>query len=159
MISFYFCELESANHTTSVVNSFVDETALHVTDNSSSTTTSSTTTTILNKTTNLTGNGLTDEGLTHLSEIIATFTTVYIVIIGFYFGSRVYEKIKETKDAEETLKIRYVLDEIDETDFNTKMGVLKGIPPNSQPEQTSDEKKITVEHKGSIDIIPKDDKE
>jgi len=156
MISFYFREVESATHVTSAVNSFVNETVLNVTANSSFTTT-----TILNKTTNLTGNGLTGEGLTltHLSRVIAAFTAVYLVIIGFYFGSRLYEKIKEIKDAEEALKIQYIIDEIGEEEFNKKMGVLKGTSPNSQLEQESDEKKITIEHKGGIDIIQKDNKE
>jgi len=153
MISFYFRELESATHVATTVNSIVNETVLNVTANSSFTTT-----TILNKTIDLTGNALTGEGLTHLSSVIKGFTTVYLVIIGFYFGSRVYEKIKEIKDAEEVLKIQYIMDEISEKEFKDKMEVLKGTSPSPQLEPESDVKKMTIEHKGGIDIIQKDNK-
>ena len=98
------------------------------------------------------------QGLTHLSSVITAFTTVYVLIIGFYFGSRVYEKIQEIKNAEEALKIQYIMGEIGSDVFKKKMGVLKGTSPNSQLEQKSDEKKITIEHKGGIDIIQKDNK-
>jgi uncharacterized membrane protein len=156
LISFYFYEVEYVTSVVSIVNSTVNETVRNVTTNSSFTTI-----TILNKTTNLTGNGLTGEGLTHLSSIITAFTTVYVVIIGFYFGSRVYEKIKEIKNAEEALKIQYIMDEISEDDFDNKMEKLRRrIKPNSQLKILkpikSNKKEITIEHRGGENIGLKD---
>ena len=152
LISFYFREVESVTHVISAVNSSVNETVLNVTANSSFTTI-----TILNETTNLTGNGLTGEGLTHLSSVITAFTTVYLVIIGFYFGSRVYEKIKEIKDAEEALKIQYIMDEIEEDVFNKKMKKLRGrINSQLRINATEGPNEITIEHRGGDDIDLKD---
>ena len=154
MISFYFHEVESATNVTSAVNYFVNETVINVTANSSFTTT-----TILNKTTNLTGNALTGEGLTHLKGVIDAFTTVYIIIIGFYFGSRVYEKIKEIKNAEDALKIQYIMDEIDSAEFNKKTKELRGrINSQLRINATESPKEITIEHRGGDDIDLKDTK-
>jgi NADH:ubiquinone oxidoreductase subunit 5 (subunit L)/multisubunit Na+/H+ antiporter MnhA subunit len=72
--------------------------------------------------------------LTGLSQIITAFATIYVVIIGFYFGSRIYEKIKEIKNAEETLKFHYIMDEIEVADFREKMKVLRGLKTKLQLE-------------------------
>ena len=145
LISFYVREVESVTHVISAVNTSVNETVLNVTANSSFTTI-----TILNETTNLTGNGLTGDSLTHLSNVITAFTSVYLVIIGFYFGSRVYEKIKENKDAENALKIQYIMDEIDEHEFKEKMWVLRGV--KLLFEVTTNDEQIIIHHKGGDDI-------
>lgn len=103
---------------------------------------------------------LTAKGITPLSNGLSAFTTVYLVIIGFYFGSRVYEKIKEIKDADEVLKIQYIMDEISEEDFDKKMEKLqRKVIPNSQLEITeiaSAENKITIKHQGGENINLKD---
>lgn len=96
------------------------------------------------------------EGLASLSNVITAFATIYVVIIGFYFGSRVYEKIKEIKNAEETLKIRYIMDDIEFDEFKTKTEVLKGLKTKPLLEIKAIKKghKITIEHKGgdAIDL-------
>jgi uncharacterized membrane protein len=100
------------------------------------------------------------EKLTGLSQIITEFALIYVVIIGFYFGSRVYEKIKEIKNAEETLKFQYIMGEIEGRDFSKKMGVLRGLKTKPQLEIKAirSEKKITIEHKGGDAIDLKDAK-
>ncbi len=154
LLTFYFREVESATQATSALKTFVNETVINVTANSSFTTI-----TIINNTTNLTGNHLTGEGLTQHNSLISAFTALYAVIIGFYFGSRAYEKIKELKDAEEVLKIQYITDEIGEDEFREKRGVLRGITPNSQLKIiepiTSEKKRITIKHNGGADIYLK----
>lgn len=150
LLTFYFREVESATQATSVLKTFVNETVTNVTTNSSFTTT-----TIINKTTNLTGNNLTGAGLTQHNSLMSAFTALYAVIIGFYFGSRAYEKIKELKDAEEVLKIQYIADEIGEDEFTEKRGVLRGLKPNSQLEIEKDEN-ITILHRGGDDIPIRD---
>jgi hypothetical protein len=96
------------------------------------------------------------ERLTSLSNVITAFTTIYVVIIGFYFGSRVYEKIKEIKNAEETLKIRYIMDDIEVNEFHAKMKVLRGLKttPLLEIKAIKGGHKITIEHKGgdAIDL-------
>jgi hypothetical protein len=96
------------------------------------------------------------EGLASLSNVITAFATIYVVIIGFYFGSRVYEKIKEIKNAEETLKIRYIMDDIEFDEFKTKTKVLKGLKTKPLLEIKAIKRghKITIEHKGgdAIDL-------
>jgi uncharacterized membrane protein len=155
LLTFYFREVESATQATSALKTFVNETVINVTANSSFTTI-----TIINNTTNLTGNGLTGEGLTQHNSLISAFTALYAVIIGFYFGSRAYEKIKELKDAEEVLKIQYITDEIGKDEFREKRGVLRGLKPNAQlvllKPIISTEKKITIKHNGGDAIYLKD---
>lgn len=98
--------------------------------------------------------------LTALSQIITAFATIYVVIIGFYFGSRIYEKIKEIKDAEETLKFQYIMDEIRVDDFEKKMKVLRGLKtkPQLEVKAIKKEHKITIKHKGGDTIGLKDAK-
>lgn len=155
LLTFYFREVESAAQATSVLKTFVNETVTNETANSSFTTI-----TIINKTTNLTGNNLTGAGLTQHNSLMSAFTALYTVIIGFYFGSRAYEKIKELKDAEEVLKLQYIMDEIDSDVFKKKLVVLRGLKPNAQLEIiepiTSEKKKITIKHKGGDAIYLKD---
>ena len=155
LISIYIHKIESATPAISTVYSFVNETVINKTANFSFSTV-----TILNETTNLTGNDLRGEGLTHLSSLITAFTTLYAIIIAFYFGSRVYEKIKEIKDAEDALKIQYIMDEIDKDEFRFKSGVLRGIKPNSELELSgslvSTEKKVTIKHTGGDAICLKE---
>lgn len=155
LLTFYFREVESATQATSALKTFVNETVINVTANSSFTTI-----TIINNTTNLTGNGLTSEGLTQHNSLMSAFTALYAVIIGFYFGSRAYEKIKELKDAEEVLKIQYITDEIGKDEFREKRGVLRGLKPNAQlvllKPIISTEKKITIKHNGGDAIYLKD---
>lgn len=154
LLTFYFREVESATQATSALKTFVNETVINVTANSSFTTI-----TIINNTTNLTGNGLTGEGLTQHNSLISAFTALYAVIIGFYFGSRAYEKIKELKDTDEVLKIQYIMDEIGADEFREKRGVLRGITQNSQLKIiepiTREEKRITIKHNGGADIYLK----
>jgi hypothetical protein len=85
---------------------------------------------------------------------MSAFTALYAVIIGFYFGSRAYEKIKELKDAEEVLKIQYIMDEIGADEFREKRWVLRGLKPNSQLEMKKDKDKneITITHEGGDNI-------
>jgi hypothetical protein len=155
LLTFYFREVEYATYATSAVKTFMNETVINVTANSSYSTI-----TIINNTTNLTGNGLTGEGLTQHNSLISAFTALYAVIIGFYFGSRAYEKIKELKDADEVLKIQYIMDEIGKDEFTEKRGVLRGLKPNAQlvllKPIISTEKKITIKHNGGDAIYLKD---
>ncbi|KAF5413609.1 MAG: hypothetical protein C5S38_06005 [Candidatus Methanophagaceae archaeon] len=99
------------------------------------------------------------------AEVITAFGLVYIVIIGVYFGSRVYEKIKEITNAEEVLKIEYILDEIDDGAFRKKMKEIRGIKPNTQlrisetkkmPTSQSSKPQITIIHEGGDAIDLKD---
>ena len=153
LLTFYFREVESATQATSALKTFVNETVINVTANSSFTTI-----TIINNTTNLTGNGLTSEGLTQHNSLMSAFTALYAVIIGFYFGSRAYEKIKEPKDAEEVLKLQYIMDEIDSAVFKEKLIVLRGLKPNAQLELLKPIKldSIIIKHKGG-DVIDLED--
>lgn len=71
------------------------------------------------------------------------------------FGSRIYEKVKEIKDAEELLKIEFILDEINSDEFRKKMKELRektinieNIMVNSTKEKVT----IAVRNIGSEEV-------
>ena len=67
--------------------------------------------------------------------IYKNFLYVYVLIIGFYFGSRVFEDfagVKMTKelkgfDPEDLLKKRFAMGEISENDYKTRIKYLEKI--------------------------------
>lgn len=95
----------------------------------------------------LTTNGTTsliNTGLTTFKDVIVAFTGVYTVIISFYFGSRIYEKIKEIKNAEELLKIQFLLGDINSKDFRRKMNELRGKGIIIENIKINSEKKLLI---------------
>ncbi len=70
-----------------------------------------------------------------LGDIYKNFLYVYVLIIGFYFGSRVFEDfagVKMTKelkgfDPEDLLKKRFAMGEISENDYKTRIKYLEKI--------------------------------
>jgi uncharacterized membrane protein len=72
-----------------------------------------------------------------LSDIYSNFLYVYILIIGFYFGSRVFEDfaaVRMTKeltgsDPRDLLERRFAMGEISKDDYNERINALIGSDP------------------------------
>ena len=92
-----------------------------------------------------------------IGDFIHNFLYVYIIIIGFYFGSRMAEKIGVLKqlgvNSLEIAQARYAMGDIDDETFKKIQIKLVTAPIlRLKISATSDPKKITIKHERGNDI-------
>ena len=92
-----------------------------------------------------------------IGNFIHNFLYVYIIIIGFYFGSRMAEKIGVFKqfgvNPLEIAQARYAMGDIDDETFKKIRTNLVTAPISRlKISATSDPKKITIKHEKGTDI-------
>ena len=92
-----------------------------------------------------------------IGNFVNNFLYVYILIIGFYFGSRMVEKIGAFKqlgvNSLEIAQARYAMGDIDaETFRNIRINLVTAPISRLKISATSDHKKITIKHEKGNDI-------